>query len=186
MKNPPSPLRFRGKVFRAIYAVYGVAALSACITSAGCSTGEFAFDKGSDRSPIAQTPANFEIALKHNQAALSNRSGSPDVALYNIGILLSHPANPKKDQPKAIHSFKTLVAEHPRSAFVEQARTWIYVLEQRQKVTDEKQRLAEERRALSRERETLQQERQKLNYASEKSQQLDLEIERRRRQSLSK
>jgi hypothetical protein len=32
----------------------------------------------------------------------------------------------------------------------------------------------------------LAQERQKLNYASEKSRQLDLEIERRRRQTFSK
>ena len=179
MKDYPSPPRFRGKVFRASNALFAVAAMSACMISVGCSTGEFASDKGSDRSPIAQAPANFETALKHNQAALSDRRGSPDVALYNIGIILSHPSNPKKDQPKALHSFKTLVAEHPRSAFVEQARTWIYVLEQQQKIADEK-------RALSREREMLQQERQKLNYAREKSQQLDLEIEKRRRQSLSK
>jgi len=32
----------------------------------------------------------------------------------------------------------------------------------------------------------LQQERQRLNYANEKSQQLDMEIEKRRRQSLGR
>ena len=60
------------------------------------------------------------------------------------------------------------------------------MLEQQQKNEQERHRLAEEKRALSRERELLSQERQRLHYANEKSQQLDLEIERRRRQSLSK
>ena len=82
--------------------------------------------------------------------------------------------------------FQTLVAEHPRSVLVEQSQTWIQVLQQQQKLADEKQKIAEEKRALSRQREMLLQERQKLNYTNEKSQQLDIEIEKRRRQSLSK
>jgi hypothetical protein len=144
-------------------------------------------------SIITTTPANFEVALKENQMALSAGKMAPDIALYNSGFLLAHPANPKKDYVKAIHSFHTLVAEHPRSTLLEPAKTWIQVLEQQQKVAEQQQkvaeerrRLAEEKRALDRERETLSQERQKLNYATEKSRQLDLEIEKRRRQTLSR
>jgi hypothetical protein len=85
-----------------------------------------------------------------------------------------------------MQAFHTLVNEHPRSAYADQARTWIQVLEQQQRLADERQKLLEERRALNREREMLAQERQKLNYASEKSQQLDMEIEKRRRQSLAR
>ena len=142
---------------------------------------------------ITTTPPNFEAALKENQTAVAASKIAPDVALYNTGYLLAHPSNPKKDYSKAIHSFHTLVAEHPRSSLLEPAKTWIQVLEQQQKiaeqqqkVAEERRKLAEEKRALDREREMLSQERQKLNYASEKSRQLDLEIEKRRRQTLGK
>ena len=162
----------------------GKAMLGASLFLVGFATG--AIDPGYDHGQIGQTPSNFEIALKQNQTALFERKGSPDVALYNIGLILSHPSNPRKDQPKALHSFKTLVTDHPRSPLVNPAKTWIQVLEQQQKNAEERQRLADEKRTLAREREMLLQERQKLNYANERSQQLDVEIDKRRRQSLSK
>ena len=168
------------------HSMRNLAALGACAFFIGCTTGEMKLGPSSESSQIVQAPSNFDLALKQNQTALFERKGPPDVALYNIGLILSHPSNPRKDQPKALHSFKTLVAEHPRSKFADQAKTWIQVLEQQQKNAEEKQRLVEEKRTLSREREMLLLERQKLNYANEKSQQLDLEIEKRRRQSLSK
>ena len=172
-------LNLCGELSRATQHIAAIAALGACLFFVGCATEERMLAPGSESEQIVQTPSNFDAALKQNQTALFERKGPPDVALYNIGLILSHPSNPKKDQTKALHSFKTLVTEHPRSKFTDQAKTWIQVLEQQQKNADEK-------RALSREREMLLLERQKLNYANEKSQQLDLEIERRRRQSLSK
>jgi len=174
------------EIFRATQNVRGMSALSACVFLIGCTTGDMTLDTNSEPDQIIQAPSNFEAALKQNQTALFERKGPADVALYNIGLILSHPSNPKKDQPKALHSFKTLVTEHPRSKFTDQAKTWIQVLEQQQKIVEERRRLIEEKRALSREREILSQERQKLNYTSERSQQLDLDIEKRRRQSLSK
>jgi len=162
------------------------AALSACIIVSGCTTGEFGGSSDTTRGPIVRMPINFETALKQNQAALAGSAGGHDLALYNIGVILAHPSNPRRDQAKAVHSFKTLVAEYPRSTYTEQAITWIEVLDQQKKVADEKQKLAEEKRAINREKEMLQQERQRLNYANEKSQQLDMEIEKRRRQSLGR
>src|SRR5918992_3596111 len=142
----------------------------------------------SSQPSIVTTPANFDVALKKNQTALAAGKIAPDIALYNSGFLLGHPANPRKDYSKAVLSFQTLVAEHPRSSLLEPAKSWIQVLEQQQKVAEQQQKigeerrkLAEEKRALEREREMLSQERQKLNFASEKSRQLDLEIEKRRR-----
>lgn len=181
----PALLALWGEMIHRLQKIRGMAALAACLFFIGCTTGEMV-GPTTERGPIVQTPSNFEIALKQNQTALFERKGPPDLALYNIGLILSHPSNPKKDPPRALHSFKMLVAEHPRSKFTEQAKTWIQVLEQQQKNADERQRLVEEKRSLLREREMLLLERQKLNYASEKSQQLDLEIERRRRQSLSR
>jgi hypothetical protein len=165
---------------------HAAVALSACLSFFGCATGEIGSDTAIGPVQFAQGASNFDSALKDNQKALFGRKGQPDVALYNIGLILSHPSNPKRDQARALQSFKTLVSEHPHSKFIDPAKTWILVLEQQQKNEQERHRLAEEKRALSRERELLSQERQRLHYANEKSQQLDLEIERRRRQSLSK
>ena len=181
--------RFRRDVFSAPQSLLVAAALSCCFSLTGCTTGEIESGPASDPSDygrIVQTPASFETALKDNQSALAEGKSARDLALYNIGVILAHPSNPKKDCARALQSFRTLVTEHPRSKWVQQSNTWIQVLELQQKVADEKQRLAEDKRALNRERETLLQERQKLNYASEKSRQLDLEIDKRRRQSFSK
>lgn len=175
----------RGAISRVLRGFWATTAFSVALVS-GCSTGDSGVAPSRDRGVIVQTPANFQAALKYNEAALLQRKGAPDIALYNIGFILAHPSNPKRDQPRALHMFQTLVAEHPRSVLVEQSQTWIQVLQQQQKLADEKQKIAEEKRALSRQREMLLQERQKLNYANEKSQQLDIEIEKRRRQSLSK
>jgi hypothetical protein len=172
------PMAAREGYYR-LRSLCGAAALCACLIVVGCTTGEFGSGSDAARSPIVQKPGNFESALKYNQRALAKRDGSEEVALYNIGVILSHPENPRRDGIKAARAFKTLVAEHPRSPYVEQAKTWIEVLEQQQK-------LAEEKRILARERESLLEERQRLNYANEKSQQLDMQIEKRRRQSLGR
>jgi hypothetical protein len=171
--------------------LYGTVAAIACVALVSCAKIiENVQAPGSEQvshSPIVMTtPANFDVALRENQTALAAGKIAPDIGLYNTGFILAHPSNPKKDYSKAIHSFQTLVAEHPRSSLLEPAKTWIQVLEQQQKIAEERRKLAEEKRALDKEREMLIQERQKLNYASEKSRQLDLEIERRRRQTLSK
>ncbi|HEX7229380.1 MAG TPA: hypothetical protein VF452_03220 [Candidatus Binatia bacterium] len=124
--------------------------------------------------------------MRQNQAALAARKGAEDVALYNIGVILAHPENPKRDQGKAINCFKAVVAEYPRSLYAGPSQVWIDLLEQQRKLKDERQKLAEEKRGLTREKEMLVQERQKLHYQNEKSQQLDIEIEKRRRQSLGR
>lgn len=161
----------------------GFILLSACFI-VGCATGDRGRLSNLAPGPIVETPTDFETALKQNQAALVEVKGAEDLALYNIGVILAHPANPKRDQTKAINSFKVLVTEYPRSIYAEPSKVWIDVLEQQRKVKEERQKLIEEKRGLTREKEMLVQERQKLYYENEKSQQLDMEIEKRRRQSL--
>jgi hypothetical protein len=170
--------------------ICGAAALIFLLSASSCSTvRELVQGDGSDgtaQTRAVHTPANFERALKENQTAVAEGKIAPDLGLFNNGVILAHPANPKKDYPRAIRSFRTLLKEHPRSAFVEQSKTWLQVLELQQELAAEKQRLTEEKRALIRDREALLQERQQLDYATQKSLQLDLEIEKRRRRSLTK
>jgi hypothetical protein len=142
-------------------------------------------------------PAELDIALRENQAALTDGQIPRDIALYNIGILSLSSANPKKDWGRAIASFKRLVNDYPQSPQAEAARAWIQVLnemneerrklaEERRVLSDEKHKVAEERRILARERENLSQERDKLKYVIERSGQIDLEIEKRRKQTRAK
>ena len=153
---------------------------------AGCSATDQSSQGTSAPTGGLIVPSNFDQALKENQKALAEGKGQPDVALYNIGVISAHSANPKKDYPRALLSFRTLVKDHPNSARAEPAKIWIQTLEQNQKATEEGQKLAEDKRALARERDQLAQERNKLNYAIEKSREIDAEIEKRRKQSLKR
>jgi hypothetical protein len=121
----------------------------------------------------------YEAAYNENQKILQEGRGAPDVALFNMGMISAHSANPKKNYPRALSSFRTLVKDYPQSSMAEPAKTWIQVLEEYQKMVEEK-------RTLTRERESLVQEKDKLKYTIEKSRQVDLEIEKRRRETLRK
>jgi tetratricopeptide (TPR) repeat protein len=128
----------------------------------------------------------YEAAMKENQQLLSEGKAPGDMALYNIGLISACSLNPKKDYLKAVDTFKKLVSQYPHSSFVEEAKVWIQVLEEHQKIAEERQKFLEEKRNLTREREILSQEREKLKYTVEKSRQLDIEIEKRRRQTQSR
>ncbi len=168
--------------------LHGVPALLVALTG-GCSTTD---QSGRDSNPpngAVIIPSNFDQALRQNQKALVEGKGQPDIALYNIGVISAHSANPKKDYFKALASFKTIVKDHPASSRAEPAKIWIQAIEQNYKNLEEGQRLADEKRAVARERDQLMkerdqltQERNKLNYAIEKSRELDAEIEKRRKQ----
>jgi tetratricopeptide (TPR) repeat protein len=162
---------------------------------AGCNAIQDAL-KGSEQKapepdPMARAKGlfnegNYEAALKENQKLLAERKTAPDMALFNMGLIYAHSLNPKKDYPTALGYFKTLVTQQSQSPMFEQSKVWIQVLEEHQKIADEKQKLVEEKRVLTREREALAQEREKLKNAVEKSRQLDIEIDKRRRQIQSK
>lgn len=129
---------------------------------------------------------NYDAALKENQKILAERKTASDMALFNLGLIYASSLNPKKDYPTALGYFKTLVTQHPQSSLSEQSKIWIQVLDEHQKIAEERQKLVDEKRVLTREREALSQEREKLKNAVEKSRQLDIEIDKRRRQLQSK
>jgi hypothetical protein len=130
--------------------------------------------------------SNYEGALKENQRLLAEKKAAPDMALFNIGVISAYSSNPKKDYSRALNSFKTLTMQYPSSPLSEHAKIWIQLIEEHQRVADERRKLTDEKRILTREREVLSQEREKQKYVAEKSRQLDLEIEKRRRQTLGK
>src|SRR5215831_3902070 len=169
------------------------ATLSAFLFSFGCATmRQNSRDPESDRSDhFAQAKVlfkegNYEAALKENQKLLSEGKAPADVALYNMALIFACSLNPKKDYLKALDTFQKLVNQYPDSSFAEEVKVWIQVLEEHQKVADERQKFLAENRNLTREKEILSQEREKLKYTVEKSRQLDIEIEKLRRQTQSR
>jgi tetratricopeptide (TPR) repeat protein len=138
------------------------------------------------RAKVLFKEGNYEAAMKENQKLLSEGKAPADMALYNMGLIFACSLNPKKDYQKALDTFKKLVSQYPHSSFAEEVKVWIQVLEEHQKIADERQKFLEENRNLTREREILSQEREKLKYTVEKSRQLDIEIEKRRRQTQSR
>lgn len=132
-----------------------------------------------EQSNVLISQGHYEAAYDENKKILQEGRGAPDVALFNMGMISAHSANPKKNYPRALSSFRTLVVKYPQSPMIDPAKTWIQVIEEYQKLADEK-------RVLMREREALVQEKDKLRYSVERSRQVDVDIEKRRRDALRK
>src|SRR5574341_361771 len=137
----------------------GAEVLIAWSMIAGCSLIDLQPQNPTPASEGLLGPEDFDVALAENQRALAEGRVAPDVARYNIGVVSGHSANPKRDHPRALQSFTTLVKNYPTSPRAEEARIWIQALEQIQKNNEELKKLAEEKRAILREREQLTQDR---------------------------
>ena len=99
---------------------------------------------------------DFENSGKELQKAMALSGNKPpaDDAIFHLGLIYAHVGNPKKDNRTAINYFTRLLKEHPQSPWVDQAKAWVGVLQVNEKLA-----------------ETL-----------EKSKQVDIEIEEKRRQ----
>jgi tetratricopeptide (TPR) repeat protein len=106
---------------------------------------------------------NYEGALMENQRILSLSGQNPpaDEALFNLGWIHAHPGYPKRDATKSLALFKRLIKDHPQSPWVEQAKTWVAVLQENEKLSHSIE---------------------DLNRVIEKSKQVDIEIEEKKRE----
>lgn len=115
---------------------------------------------------------DYEPALEETQKTLSLSPGKPpgDEALYNIGLIYAYPGNPKRDYVKSIATFKRLIKEYPQSAWTEQAKIWVHVMEE----SENAKRVAA----------SVTQENDKLRRIIEESRRVDMEIEEKKRQNV--
>ncbi len=99
---------------------------------------------------------DFDAAAKESQRALTLARNRPpaDEALFHLGLIAATTANPKRDSRLAAGYFTRVIREYPQSPWVDQAKAWVGVLQANDKLV-----------------ETL-----------EKSKQVDIEIEEKRRQ----
>jgi outer membrane protein assembly factor BamD (BamD/ComL family) len=107
---------------------------------------------------------DYEGALKENQKVLAEASRGPygDQALFNMGLLYAHYGNPKKDYVKSRGLFEKLAKDYPQSPLADQAKSWVAVLQAN---------------------DALNQANEKLNEVIKKSKQIDIEIERKKRET---
>jgi tetratricopeptide (TPR) repeat protein len=110
---------------------------------------------------------DYEGSLRENQRALSlvvNVSPG-DEALFNLGLIHAYFGNHKKEYQKSLGFFKKLIKDFPQSPLAGQAKIWADVLEVNEK---------------------LGQENEKLNEVIQKTKQVDIEIEGKKREKKEK
>lgn len=143
------------------------------------------------------------VAKYREALALAGNHAPADVAVYNIGLIYAHPSNPKRDHRKAIESFSKVISDYAQSPWAEQARIWVDLLQQveiskqeaeltreameqseqaveRSRQDAEKFRLAAEKS--KQEVDRTRQEMEKSRQALEKANQIDIEIEQKKRE----
>jgi len=86
---------------------------------------------------------NYSGALDEFQRVLSFPPEIPlkDEALLNIGLVYAHLGNPQRDVEKSLEFFKKLIKYYPKSSLVEQAKVWVGVLEENEKLNQVIQQL---------------------------------------------
>jgi len=106
---------------------------------------------------------DYEGSLKENQKVLSLYDNVPpgDEALFNTGLIYAHYGYPKRDYQKSLDHFKRLVKVFPQSPFAGQAKIWIGLLQ---------------------ENERLKREIEELNKTIKKSKEVDIEIDEKKKE----
>jgi tetratricopeptide (TPR) repeat protein len=79
---------------------------------------------------------DYDSSLKENQRVLSISGKNPpgDKALFNMGLIYAHGENPKKDYEKSLLFFKKVLTDYPQSPWAEEAKIWVGVLQENEKL----------------------------------------------------
>jgi tetratricopeptide (TPR) repeat protein len=79
----------------------------------------------------------YEEALNEFQKAraLSNQKPPEDEALFNIGLIYASSRYPQKDYKRSMSFFTEILNDYPQSPLVEQARIWLGILHENEKMS---------------------------------------------------
>jgi len=82
---------------------------------------------------------DYEGSLKENQKVLSLYGNGPpgDEALFNMGLIYAHYEYPKRDYKKSLDLFKRLLKVFPQSPLIGQAKIWIGLLQENERLNIE-------------------------------------------------
>ncbi len=81
---------------------------------------------------------DFEASFKSNQRvlALAGKQPPADEALFNMGMIYILSENPKRDPGKSTLYFQRLVKEFPESFLAQEAKAWVGILQENEKLRD--------------------------------------------------
>ena len=79
---------------------------------------------------------DYEGALREYQRVLSTATGKPEEAeaLLGMALIYAHFGYPKRDYEKSLHFLVAILNDYPESPLVQQAKTWIGVLQEHEKL----------------------------------------------------
>jgi tetratricopeptide (TPR) repeat protein len=95
---------------------------------------------------------DYDGSLRESQRVLGLlKDQTPaDTAIFNMGLIYVHPKNPKKDNKRAIYYFNRVIKGYPDSAWIEQAKIWVGVLGDMEKLKQVDLEIEERKRDRSR------------------------------------
>ena len=151
------------------------------------------------------TRGDYDGSTKEYQRALRLAQGQApaDTALFKLGLIYSDPQNPKRDDQKGIHSFAELLAAHPESPLAVQAKIWVALLDEKERSKQEiekskqaiersdqeierlKQLIEKSKQEVEKSKQEVEKSKQvveKSKQALEKANQVDIEIEQKKRE----
>jgi tetratricopeptide (TPR) repeat protein len=125
-------------------------------------------------------------ALKENEKVLSLSGSIPpgDEALFNAGLIYANYNYSKKDYQKSWGYFRRLVSVFPESLFARQAKIWIGILQENERLNKGAEESNKSIRKSQQENERLKREIEELNKMIEKSKQVDIEIDQKKKEIL--
>jgi tetratricopeptide (TPR) repeat protein len=133
---------------------------------------------------------DFAGSLKENQKVLSccDNTTHGDEALFNAGLIYAHYGYTKRDYKESLEFFKRLVKVFPQSPLAGQAKMWIRMLQENEKLNKkigELDRIVreskEENEGLNRKIEDLNRKIEELNRTIKNSKQIDIEIDEKKK-----
>ncbi len=126
---------------------------------------------------------DYETSLQVNQKVLSEYDNVPpaDEALFNAAIIYAHYGYAKRDYRKSLTNFQRVVKVFPQSPLAGQAKAWIGMLQENERLNRETEESIRSIKRSRQEREKLSREVEELTRAIAKSKQVDIEIDKKRR-----
>ncbi|ACH40982.2 peptidoglycan L,D-transpeptidase lipoprotein, YkuD family, TPR domain-containing [Citrifermentans bemidjiense Bem] len=99
-------------------------------TAGGCSHLDGTFGAGSafEEANRHSVLRDYQAALKGYELASKKYPTTGDRALFEMGIIHSHPDNPQKDYGKALDCYRTLIKEYPRSSYRQDSEMMVFYL----------------------------------------------------------
>jgi len=101
--------------------------------------------EGLERAAQLLKQGDYDGSLKENQRVLSLAGNNlpGDRALFNMGLIYAHGENPNKNHEKSLLFFNKVIKDHPQSPLVEEAKIWIRVLKENEKLKEVIERFKE-------------------------------------------